>query len=600
MQITAQPQKNETADSSAYDLDSERQYFSFMVREQEYAVDILRVVEIRGWTGTRQVPSLPTYMKGVIDLRGEVVPIIDLRERFGMPSLEYNHLTVVVILKVSGQTGNKTMGIIVDAVSDVYTINDHQLKPAPDFGGDIDMQYVTSLATVEEKMVVLLDVDELLGTQMPEHIEIRTDLLEAKLEEKDETVLLETSFAALAPRGKEIVSRFYDELFRRAPEVKPLFANTTIAEQEKKLLAALQLVVSNLRNPEQLTGALQALGVKHQGYGATAEHYDVVAQTMLKVLGEFAGNKWTHEIKSAWSNAFVTIKDTMLGAYNQKKPSHSEQAEKQTSEADLIEHNFAALAPKANDLVARFYQLLFERYPMVKPLFKDIDLITQQQKLVSALKLVVNNLRKPAKLERSLKELGKKHQNYGALEAHYDAVAKTMLDVLKEFSGNNWNGQLYTAWFNALQTIKEIMLSGYDEGLTHDQIKLLEDSFSALAPRADELVARFYGELFKRYPAVKPMFAGVNPNEQKKKLLAALKLVIHNLRNPAKLTTVLKELGQRHQNYGALATHYDAVANTLLDIMDDMAGKLWEDDVNEAWEVALKTIKEIMLSAYKK
>ncbi|MDH5409462.1 MAG: globin domain-containing protein [Gammaproteobacteria bacterium] len=441
---------------------------------------------------------------------------------------------------------------------------------------------------------------------MPEHIDIRTDLLEERPQEKDETVLLEKSFAAIAPQGKELVARFYSELFRRAPAVKPMFAGTTQIEQEQKLLAALQLVISNLRNPEQLSHALHSLGVKHQGYGATAEQYDVVAQTMLAVLGEFLGNGWTHEVKNAWANALGTIKQAMLNAYTQEQqPDTKNESAEQTStrtssESDLIEKNFAELAPHANDLVARFYDRLFERYPAVKPLFKDSQISEQQKKLVSALKLVVENLRRPTKLERVLKELGKKHQNYGAIDVHYDAVAKTLLDVLKEFSGKNWSGELYTAWFNALQSIKDIMLSGYDEGLDNEKIKLLENSFSALAPHADELVARFYGELFKRYPAVKPMFARVNPAEQKKKLVAALKLVVHNLRNPAKLTTVLKELGKKHQDYGALASHYDAVASTLLDTMADMAGSLWEDDVNDAWELALKTIKEIMLSGYSK
>lgn len=192
----AQQQISESPDKAAeQEIQSEQQYFSFIVREQEYGVDILRVVEIRGWTGAREVPGLPLYMKGVIDLRGEVVPIIDLRERFGMPNLAYNQLTVVVILKVNGEHGEKTIGIIVDAVSDVYTIDSEQLKPAPDFGTEVDMSYVTNLATVEEKMIILLDVDELLGKQMPSHVELRKELIDDKdsmpSTQIDETTLLE-------------------------------------------------------------------------------------------------------------------------------------------------------------------------------------------------------------------------------------------------------------------------------------------------------------------------------------------------------------------------------------------------------------------------
>lgn len=597
----AQQQISESPDKAAeQEIQSEQQYFSFIVREQEYGVDILRVVEIRGWTGAREVPGLPLYMKGVIDLRGEVVPIIDLRERFGMPNLAYNQLTVVVILKVNGEHGEKTIGIIVDAVSDVYTIDSEQLKPAPDFGTEVDMSYVTNLATVEEKMIILLDVDELLGKQMPSHVELRKELIDDKdsmpSTQIDETTLLETSFQALAPKGKELVARFYEELFRRYPDVVPMFANTRVEEQEKKLLAALQLVVSNLRKPQQLSQALTTLGAKHKAYGAKPAHYNAVAAVLLDVLQEFAGDLWTPALKQAWSNALTSIKQVMLDAADEP----AAEVKHEDGPIDLIESSFAALAPKANELVARFYQQLFDRYPSVKPLFSNADLVSQQQKLVAALKLVVNSLRNPTKLERTLKELGKKHQAYGALDAHYDAVASTLLDVLKEFAGNSWTPEHYSAWHDALSTVKNTMLSGYHEGLNNQQIKLLENSFDLLAPQANELVARFYSALFKRYPAVKPMFANVDPKEQKKKLIAALKLVVNSLRNPAKLTTALKELGRKHQDYGALANQYDAVAKTLLDTMAEMAEDNWTNDVNLAWEAALKTVKEIMLRGYQK
>lgn len=594
-----------TEGNQEQDISSEHQYFSFIVREQEYAVDILRVVEIRGWTGAREVPGLPSYMKGVIDLRGEVVPIIDLRERFAMPSLRYDQLTVVVILKVNGENGEKTLGIIVDAVSDVYTIYDNQLRPAPDFGGDIDMNYVTNLATVDEKMIILLDVDELLGRQMPSHIEIREDLIGSTdtidSQTQDDVTLLETSFKSLAPKGPELVARFYEELFRRYPDVKPMFEGSSIEEQERKLLSALQLVISNLRKPDQLGSALKSLGAKHQSYGAEAAHYDAVAGVLLDVLHEFAGDLWTAAVQKAWTGALGTIKDSMLSAYSIPQETHQQESSPQKPDAtELLETSFAALAPQADQVVARFYQELFRRHPTVKPLFAGSDLVSQQQKLVAALKLVINNLRNPTKLERTLKELGKKHQAYGAIDQHYDAVSNVLLDVLREFAGDIWTNDHQTAWRDALTTIKGLMLSGYEEGLSNQQINLLEKSFDLLAPRADELVAKFYSKLFKKYPAVKSMFAKTNPKEQKKKLIAALKLVVNSLRNPVKLTTALQELGRKHQDYGALPTHYDAVASTLLDCMAEIAEDDWTNNVNEAWEAALKIIKEIMLTGYRK
>ncbi|MDH5178948.1 MAG: globin domain-containing protein [Gammaproteobacteria bacterium] len=608
MQQATRPFSEQIDNNLEQDISSEHQYFSFIVRQQEYAVDILRVVEIRGWNGAREVPGLPAYMKGVIDLRGEVVPIVDLRERFGMTSLKYDHLTVVVILKVNGERGNKTIGIIVDAVSDVYTIYSNQLKPAPDFGGEIDMNYVTNLATVNEKMIVLLDVDELLGKQMPSHVEIRIDdndeVQVTEEEQPDATTLLETSFQALAPKGEKLVRRFYQELFKRHPAVKPMFANSNQSEQEKKLLTALQLVVNNLRKPEKLTNALHALGEKHQAYGAEPAHYDAVAAVLLDVMQELAGPLWSEQIHTAWADALGTIKQAMLSAYRDgepKKPVHKAVEKKGTNDTTrLLETSFEAIAPRAEQMAGYFYQQLFSRYPAVKPLFTGTDMTGQRKKLVAALNLVVSNLRKPAKLERALKELGARHQAYGAIESHYDAVANVLVDALKEHAGNSWNREHSQAWRNALGSIKEMMLSGYNEGLSSQQIGVLESSFSLLAPHADELVARFYASLFQRYPAVKPMFAKANPKEQKKKLIAALKLVVSSLRNPVKLATALKELGRKHQHYGALPTHYDAVSTTLLDSMADLAGDSWTNEVNEAWEAALKTVKDLMLGGYTK
>ncbi len=128
--------------------------------------------------------------------------------------------------------------------------------------------------------------------------------------------LLEQSFEALAPSGEKLVKRFYQELFKRHPDIKPLFGKSSMAAQQKKLLAALKLVVNNLRNPQVLEGALIDLGAKHEDYGAIAEHYSAVAETMLEVLEEFAGDLWTLEVCDAWSDALNLVAQTMLKGYN--------------------------------------------------------------------------------------------------------------------------------------------------------------------------------------------------------------------------------------------------------------------------------------------
>lgn len=131
-------------------------------------------------------------------------------------------------------------------------------------------------------------------------------------------------------------------------------------------------------------------------------------------------------------------------------------------------------------------------------------------------------------------------------------------------------------------------------------VELLERSFIALAPQGETLVARFYEELFRHYPAVQPLFAGSSMAKQQNKLLGALALVVNNLRQPEVLVPMLKELGQRHQGYGAVAEHYPAVATTLLVVMRELAGPVWTDEVHKAWSEALTLVAETMLVGYAK
>ncbi|MGD8886233.1 MAG: globin family protein [Gammaproteobacteria bacterium] len=130
-------------------------------------------------------------------------------------------------------------------------------------------------------------------------------------------------------------------------------------------------------------------------------------------------------------------------------------------------------------------------------------------------------------------------------------------------------------------------------------VTLLENTFSALAPQGNYIVQRFYEELFSRYPDVKPMFANVSIEDQQRKLLSALKLVINNLRDPDNLNNTLRELGKRHREYGAEDAHYSAVTETLLEVMKEVAGDQWTPEVNQAWSDALKAVSKTMQSAHR-
>ncbi len=138
------------------------QYLTFILAGEEYGIDILRVQEIRGWESATNIPNTPDFILGVINLRGAVVPIIDLRSRFGLESIEFSKTTVVIVVKIEDKEGDRIMGIVVDAVSEVYNISEDMLREAPDLGGAINTDFVKGLATVDEKMIILLNVDLLI------------------------------------------------------------------------------------------------------------------------------------------------------------------------------------------------------------------------------------------------------------------------------------------------------------------------------------------------------------------------------------------------------------------------------------------------------
>lgn len=140
------------------------QYLTFILADEEYGVDILRVQEIKGWEEATQIPNTPDYIQGVINLRGTIVPIIDLRVRFNLEQAAFGPTTVVIVLKVVNDSGSRIMGIVVDGVSDVFNIPEDGVRPPPDFGGVIDTRFVKGMATIEDKMIIVLDIDRLLNS----------------------------------------------------------------------------------------------------------------------------------------------------------------------------------------------------------------------------------------------------------------------------------------------------------------------------------------------------------------------------------------------------------------------------------------------------
>lgn len=159
------------ADNSLDKDENTMQYLTFTLEDEEYGVNILEVQEIRGWESATKIPNTPKYVLGVVNLRGAVVPIIDLRIRFNLKSAEYTATTVVVLVKVTHAGRERTIGVVVDAVADVYNIGQDDLNDAPEIGGAINSSFIKGLATVDEKMIILLDISPLIVAEILDQVD---------------------------------------------------------------------------------------------------------------------------------------------------------------------------------------------------------------------------------------------------------------------------------------------------------------------------------------------------------------------------------------------------------------------------------------------
>ena len=137
-----------------------REFLTFVLGDETYALDIMTVKEIRGYETTTKIANAPDFIKGVINLRGDIVPIIDLRLKFGIGEATYNEWTIVIMLNIH----DRIVGIVVDGVSDVMNLEDEEIKPAPDFGVAFDSQYLHGLAALEDNMVIIVDIEALISS----------------------------------------------------------------------------------------------------------------------------------------------------------------------------------------------------------------------------------------------------------------------------------------------------------------------------------------------------------------------------------------------------------------------------------------------------
>ena len=299
--------------------------------------------------------------------------------------------------------------------------------------------------------------------------------------------LLEQSFERIKPCADKFVASFYENLFAAYPEVKPLFANTEMEKQQKKLLNALVLVVENLRHPEVLGEVLNSLGARHVGYGAIPQYYPAVGQVLLLTFEQYLQGDWTPELKKAWADAYGAIATQMLqeteSVHIQEERSQLETTPATTQAntsasglspaaevedipalavselpVELLEKSFENIKPQAEEFAASFYENLFQAHPELKPMFAHVDMVQQQKKLLSALVLVVENLRNPGALGSVLSALGGRHVGYGSLPQHYPAVGKALLLTFEQYLKDDWTPELKKGWTDAYGTITAQML----------------------------------------------------------------------------------------------------------------------------------------------
>jgi purine-binding chemotaxis protein CheW len=145
--------------------DKEEKYLTFTLAEEEYGIGILKIKEIIGMMPITTVPQTPEFVKGVINLRGKVIPVIDLRLRFGMESMDYTERTCIIVVEIAGSSGTVQIGIVVDAVSEVLNVKGEDIEDTPTFGARLNTDYILGMAKMEGGVKILLDIDRVLSEQ---------------------------------------------------------------------------------------------------------------------------------------------------------------------------------------------------------------------------------------------------------------------------------------------------------------------------------------------------------------------------------------------------------------------------------------------------
>ncbi len=163
----------ETIDQAVKGMENkEGKYLTFSLADEEYGIGILRIKEIIGMMPITSVPQTPEYLKGVINLRGKVIPVIDLRLKFNMECIDYTERTCIIVVEIDGISGMVQIGVVVDSVSEVINVKAEEIENAPNFGNSLDAEYVLGMAKMDSGVKILLDIDQVLSNEDVDLLEI--------------------------------------------------------------------------------------------------------------------------------------------------------------------------------------------------------------------------------------------------------------------------------------------------------------------------------------------------------------------------------------------------------------------------------------------
>ena len=266
--------------------------------------------------------------------------------------------------------------------------------------------------------------------------------------------LVQSSFQKVAPIAPQAAEIFYTKLFEKDPSLKALFSNSDMNEQGKKLMAMLATAVNGLTNLEAIVSAVQDLGKRHVGYGVKDEHYDTVGAALLETLEVGLGDEWNDELKTAWTEVYVTLATVMKDAAKEVETEEEGLTEKKIA---LVQSSFQKVAPIADKAAEIFYAKLFEKDPSLKALFSHSDMNEQGKKLMAMLATAVGGLTNLDAIISAVQDLGKRHVGYGVKDEHYDTVGAALLETLEVGLGDEWNDELKTAWTEVYVTLATVM-----------------------------------------------------------------------------------------------------------------------------------------------